>query len=110
MTETAPQNSLKKPFVLSISTKNPTAFKIKQVATAAHFISLVALGFMYLMEHEHTIKCFALTAVCLTLAIFIPPTGLINPDDVPEYAKNTMRYLPERGGGFVQDPIPKKKK
>ena len=30
--------------------------------------------------------------LCLVLATFIPPTGLIPPEDAPDYAKKSMSY------------------
>lgn len=72
--------------------------EMKQIATGVHFLSLFLTGFMYILEHEWT-KCVGLTsAVAWCLAMFIPPTGLIRPDDAPEYAKNGMSYLPNRDG------------
>mmetsp|Transcript_6055 Transcript_6055/g.10817 ORF Transcript_6055/g.10817 Transcript_6055/m.10817 type:complete len:123 (+) Transcript_6055:117-485(+) len=96
MTEPAPQNQSKKPFLFSLSAKNETAFKIKQLATGAHFISLMTLGFLYLADHAQTFNCFVFSAVSFVLAIFIPPTGMIKPNDAPEYAKNSMSYIPEK--------------
>eukprot|EP00585_Thalassiosira_rotula_P001953 CAMPEP_0196142346 /NCGR_PEP_ID=MMETSP0910-20130528/11556_1 /TAXON_ID=49265 /ORGANISM="Thalassiosira rotula, Strain GSO102" /LENGTH=125 /DNA_ID=CAMNT_0041403649 /DNA_START=124 /DNA_END=501 /DNA_ORIENTATION=+ len=114
MTETAaPLDQLKKPFVFSISTKNETAFKIKQIATGVHFISLISLGFLYVLEHEYMFPCFVLAGISMALAIFIPPTGMIKPDDAPEYAKNSMNYMPDKDGPFGTGPFeqdPKKNK
>lgn len=47
--------------------------------------------------------------------MFIPPTGMIKPDDAPEYAKNSMSYMPDRqfmgeAGPFGEAPTKKEKK
>ena len=76
----------------------PPMLEIKQGATAAHFFSLMALGFLYFTKHDQTKNCAVFTAVMFSLAIFIPPTGMIKPDDAPEYAKNSMSYVPRKDG------------
>ena len=46
----------------------------------------------------------------LVLAIFLPPTGMIKPDDAPEYAHNTMQYMPKRdANGTIIAPEEAKK-
>ena len=72
--------------------------EIKQIATGVHFVSLITLGFMYLMEHAQTRNMFIVASTSFVLAIFIPPTGMIKPDDAPEYAKNSMSYIPQHDG------------
>lgn len=69
---------------------------MKQIATGVHFVSLLAAGIMYFIEHKYTYHCFVLTATALTLAFFIPPTGMIQPDNAKgsEYAKNSMGWSP----------------
>ena len=70
--------------------------EIKQISTGVHFVSLIVLGLLYLMAHDQTFNCFCLAATSFVLAMFIPPTGMIKPDDAPEYAKNSMSYMPDR--------------
>ena len=48
------------------------------------------------MSHDQTFNCFCVAATAMLLAIFIPPTGMIGTKDAPEYAKNSMKYMPDR--------------
>mmetsp|Transcript_23264 Transcript_23264/g.39773 ORF Transcript_23264/g.39773 Transcript_23264/m.39773 type:complete len:127 (-) Transcript_23264:88-468(-) len=112
-TETPLQKVAKKqPFLFSISEKNETLFQIKQIATAVHFLSLIGLGFLYILEHEKQFHCFILTAIAFVCAMFIPPTGLIKPNDAPEYAKNSMSYMqnPHGTGALQQQQVQETKK
>eukprot|EP00571_Detonula_confervacea_P012728 CAMPEP_0172298362 /NCGR_PEP_ID=MMETSP1058-20130122/1056_1 /TAXON_ID=83371 /ORGANISM="Detonula confervacea, Strain CCMP 353" /LENGTH=133 /DNA_ID=CAMNT_0013007631 /DNA_START=77 /DNA_END=478 /DNA_ORIENTATION=+ len=98
MTETAPQKQQNKAMLFTISQKNETLFKIKQIATGIHFVSLVALGLLYFVEHEQTFNSFIIAATSFVLAMFIPPTGMISTEDAPDYAKNSMSYMPNTDG------------
>ena len=39
----------------------------------------------------------------------MPPMGMIQPEDAPEYAKGSMTYLPERPGSGSRGGAGKKK-
>ena len=47
--------------------------------------------------HEYKFQSFVVAATSFSLAIFIPPTGLVNPDNGAlgaDYAKNAMGWSP----------------
>lgn len=48
---------------------------------------------MYFTGHENARHCFVVTATSFLLAFFIPPTGMIKPDDAPIYAKKSMGWV-----------------
>ena len=70
--------------------------EIKQISTGVHFFSLMVLMIFFFIGHEKTFQSFIVAAVSFTLAFFIPPTGIINPDDAmgDEYAKKAMGWSP----------------
>jgi predicted GIY-YIG superfamily endonuclease len=68
---------------------------IKQIATAVHFFALLGLAFTYILEDKENMFYIGIaTGISGVLAFFIPPTGLIQPDDAPgtEYAKTAMSW------------------
>ena len=70
-----------------------TSVGIKKVSTAIHYVTLIAFGYMYLMDHEYMKPCSVVTLTSFLLAYFVPPTGMIKPDDVPEYAKTSCGWV-----------------
>ena len=53
--------------------------------------------FMVSTGHEYKFQSFIVAATAFTLAYFIPPTGLVNPDNGAlgaDYAKNAMGWSP----------------
>ena len=50
----------------------------------------------FFIGHEKTFQSFIVAAVSFSLAFFIPPTGIINPDEAmgDEYAKKAMGWSP----------------
>ena len=67
---------------------------IKEISTAIHFAALIGSGLLWIVKSDHTTNCFIAAGVTFCLAFFIPPTGMIKPDEAPEYTKNTMTYMP----------------
>ena len=68
---------------------------IKQIATAVHFFALLGLAFTYILEDKENMFYIGIaTGISGIAAFFIPPTGLIQPDDAPgtEYAKTAMSW------------------
>ncbi len=84
---------------------------IKKVSTAIHYVTLIAFGFMYLMDHEYMKSCSVITVTSFILAYFVPPTGMIKPDDAPDYAKNSMGWVvnPEDVAKRMKEEIHAKK-
>ncbi len=67
-----------------------TCAGIKKVSTAVHYIALLAFGYFYMMGNEYMQPCSVVTITSFILAYFVPPTGMIKPDEVPEYATKVM--------------------
>ena len=80
------------------------------MATGAHFVSLMLVAALYITEHDQLRNSLIFAGSMLVLAIFLPPTGMIKPDDAPEYAHNTMQYMPKRdANGTIIAPEETKK-
>ena len=70
-----------------------TCAGIKKVSTAVHYITLLAFGYFYMMGNEYMQPCSVVTITSFILAYFVPPTGMIKPDEVPEYAKTSLGWV-----------------
>eukprot|EP01082_Thalassiosira_pseudonana_P007292 g7142.t1 g7142 contig23:1958901-1959552(+) len=89
--------------------KKSTAFRIKQILTGIHFLSLLSFVILALINHPKTVTALLLTIASLGAAYVMPPMGMIQPEDAPEYAKGSMSYLPERPGSGSSGGAGKKK-
>ena len=82
---------------------------IKQILTGIHFLSLLSFVILALINHPKTVTALLLTIASLGAAYVMPPMGMIQPEDAPEYAKGSMSYLPERPGSGSSGGAGKKK-
>lgn len=85
---------------------------IKKIMTGIHFVTFIAVGLLYVAEHEYLRHCCFIAATSFVLAYFIPPTGLIKPDDAPDYAKNSCGWVvnPEEVANRLKEEFEAKEK
>ena len=78
---------------------------MKQLATGVHFFALVGAIALFFAGSDDTKYWAMAAAVAWFLAMFVPPTGMIGPGDAPDYARTTMRYLPNRADPFAEGQL-----
>jgi hypothetical protein len=80
--------------------------------TGVHFVTFISVGLLYVAEHEYLRHCCVIAATSFVLAYFIPPTGLIKPDDAPDYAKNSCSWVvnPEEVANRLKEEYDAKEK
>ena len=61
---------------------------------------------MYILEKDNKNYAFYISVLAFSISFVVPPTGLIPPDQAPEYAKTSLSFVPSIGNNpFEQEKI-----